>query len=169
MVISAAILLFALRLCFWLRRRFSFSVRGIQEEGRGGFRDGEKVKILTVLGSGGHTAEMLMLLRDMDLKDKVSLTCVTAISDKFSFEKAQQTFSESLQVEVNRVNDYVGFYSIKRSREVGQSYLTSLLTTLMSLVDSVGLLFRESYDLIIVNGPGTCIPICFGSLLLEVS
>lgn len=168
MVISAVILLFALRLCFWLRRRLSFSVRDRQEE-RGSLRDGEKVKILTVLGSGGHTAEMLMLLRDMDLKDKVSLTCVMATTDKFSLEKAQHTFSESLQVGTNRVKDYVGFYSIKRSREVGQSYLTSLLTTFISFIDSVWLLFQESYDLIIVNGPGTCIPICFGSLLLEVS
>ncbi|KAJ1609485.1 secreted glycosyltransferase [Cryptosporidium canis] len=162
------VLLFVLRCCFWLRRRLSFVARRA-DEGRGGFGSEGRVRVLTVLGSGGHTAEMLMLLRDMDLRNKVSLGCVLADTDKFSMEKALAAFSESLQVSTDRVGDYVRFYRIKRSREVGQSYVNSVFTTLVSMVDSVGVLLWDKYDLIIVNGPGTCIPICFGSLLLEVS
>ncbi|KAH8581976.1 secreted glycosyltransferase [Cryptosporidium sp. chipmunk genotype I] len=166
--VSVFLLLFALRFYFWLKGRLSFSVRSNQVLQKN-LNCGEKVKILAVLGSGGHTAELLMLLRDMDLMNKVSLSCVMANTDKFSLEKALHEFSENLKVDIGNVANYVKFYRIKRSREVGQSYFTSVFTTLISFMDSIKVLFQDRYDLIMVNGPGTCIPICFGSLILEVS
>ncbi|EAK90456.1 secreted glycosyltransferase, possible transmembrane domain near C-terminus [Cryptosporidium parvum Iowa II] len=166
--ISIFLFLFALRFYFWVRGRFSFNV-GSNEKLERKSNCGEKVKILVVLGSGGHTAELLMLLKDMDLRNKVSLSCVVANTDKFSLEKAINEFSENLKVDKDNVRNYVEFYSIKRSREVGQSYFSSVFTTLASFMDSMRILFQDKYDLIMVNGPGTCIPICFGSLILEVS
>lgn len=41
-----------------------------------------------------------------------------------------------------------------RAREVGQSYLTSVFTTLRSLADALLVVFRIQPDLLLANGPG---------------
>jgi len=56
---------------------------------------------------------------------------------------------------------------IRRSREVGQSYFSSIFTTLLSFVDAFRVVWNEKPDLIITNGPGTCIPICFSAFLIR--
>lgn len=84
---------------------------------------------------------------------------------------------------------------IPRSREVGQSYLTSIWTTLVALWVAFSIVYRETPQLVcflgtshhvpcernpvlfhllnpqfpvqlLVNGPGTCIPICLAARLL---
>lgn len=60
-------------------------------------------------------------------------------------------------------------YTIPRSREVGQSYLTSVATTLYAFAFAASLVFRELPDVVLVNGPGTCIPICAAALLLRLA
>ena len=50
--------------------------------------------------------------------------------------------------------------TIRRSREVGQSFLTSTFTTARGLLDAVGIVWLSRPALVLVNGPGTCIPIC---------
>ncbi|CAG0881346.1 unnamed protein product [Darwinula stevensoni] len=57
---------------------------------------------------------------------------------------------------------------LPRSREVAQSYLTSIFTTLVAIFWSIPLVWRHRPDLVLVNGPGTCIPICFVVWLLRV-
>jgi hypothetical protein len=49
--------------------------------------------------------------------------------------------------------------TIPRSREVGQSYLTSVWTTLVALAASARLVWAAKPDLLLVNGPGTCLPL----------
>ena len=49
---------------------------------------------------------------------------------------------------------------IPRSREVGQSYATSVVTTLYSLLFAAWLVAKRRPQLLLVNGPGTCIPVC---------
>ena len=49
---------------------------------------------------------------------------------------------------------------IPRSREVGQSWLTSALTTALAGARSAQLILRERPDLLLANGPGTCLPLC---------
>ncbi|KAH7648343.1 secreted glycosyltransferase transmembrane domain near C-terminus [Cryptosporidium bovis] len=162
------------RLFFWIRSRISFvSSKKLSNVIKNKIvYDGEndhKVKLLVVLGSGGHTSELLMLINDMDLKNKVSLTCIFAKSDLFSKERALLSLSKSMSLNIDDIQNYVDFHCISRSREVNQSYCTSLLTTIISLFESLLFLYNKKYDLILVNGPGTCIPICIGSLILEVS
>lgn len=57
---------------------------------------------------------------------------------------------------------------VPRSREVGQSYITSVWTTLYSIFYSLALVWKISPKLVIANGPGTCLPICFSAYLLRV-
>ena len=49
--------------------------------------------------------------------------------------------------------------ALPRAREVGQSYLTSIFTTLRALWAAVSLAFSQRPDLLLVNGPGTCLPV----------
>ncbi|GAB4816321.1 hypothetical protein N2152v2_003367 [Parachlorella kessleri] len=49
---------------------------------------------------------------------------------------------------------------IPRSREVGQSFVTSVWTTLRALRHSVLVVLTFRPDVVLVNGPGTCLPIC---------
>ncbi|CAF4654753.1 unnamed protein product, partial [Rotaria sp. Silwood2] len=56
---------------------------------------------------------------------------------------------------------------INRSRHVGQSYISSIFTTLWAFFTVIPLVYRIRPKLILVNGPGTCIPIVIASLLLS--
>lgn len=57
---------------------------------------------------------------------------------------------------------------IPRSREVGQSYITSVLSTMKAILYSFVLVLKHKPDLILVNGPGSCVPICVSGLLLRI-
>lgn len=57
---------------------------------------------------------------------------------------------------------------IPRSREVGQSFLSSVPTTLRALLAAVGVVLDHRPDVVLLNGPGTCIPIAAAALLLRL-
>uniref|UniRef100_A0A0E9WVI9 UDP-N-acetylglucosamine transferase subunit ALG14 n=2 Tax=Anguilla anguilla TaxID=7936 RepID=A0A0E9WVI9_ANGAN len=57
-------------------------------------------------------------------------------------------------------------HHIPRSREVRQSWSSSVLTTLNALLYSVPLVFKLRPDMVLCNGPGTCVPLCVAGLLL---
>ncbi|RZR86989.1 hypothetical protein BHM03_00014295 [Ensete ventricosum] len=52
------------------------------------------------------------------------------------------------------------FMQIYRSREVGQSYIISIGTTLIATAHALWLVIRIRPQVIICNDPGTCIPLC---------
>ena len=56
---------------------------------------------------------------------------------------------------------------IPRSREVGQSYASSILTTLRALLVAVVVVLKRRPQLLLVNGPGTCIPICAAAFVFR--
>ncbi|XP_015450946.1 UDP-N-acetylglucosamine transferase subunit ALG14 homolog isoform X2 [Pteropus alecto] len=59
-------------------------------------------------------------------------------------------------------------HRIPRSREVQQSWLSTVLSTLYSMWLSFPLTYRVKPDLVLCNGPGTCVPICVSALLLGI-
>lgn len=59
-------------------------------------------------------------------------------------------------------------HRIPRSREVQQSWLSIVLTTLHSMWLSFPLVHGVKPDLVLCNGPGTCIPTCISALLLGI-
>lgn len=104
--------------------------------------------------AGGHTAEMIHLLHSMDLKNRFPTRCyVVAETDPMSEEKARL-------FEKDRQQDFV-IDHVPRSREVGQKYATSVLSTLHALVFAAMLVLRHRPRVLLVNGPGTCLPIAF--------
>ncbi|KAJ0082689.1 hypothetical protein Patl1_10136 [Pistacia atlantica] len=52
------------------------------------------------------------------------------------------------------------FMQIYRSREVGQSYISSVWTTLLAIAHALWLMIRIRPQVVLCNGPGTCIPPC---------
>ena len=116
-------------------------------------------RLLIILGSGGHTTEMLSLLRNLPKNHYSPRIYITAHTDSLSARKAIEYESGS--------TDYL-IESIPRSREVGQSYLTSIWTVLHAWFYSIRLLYRYgSSSIILCNGPGTGVPLCLTAIVLR--
>lgn len=186
----------------------------------------EGIKTLVVLGSGGHTTEMLKLSQSLQSKHYKPIIYVVADSDVLSRAKLENLFmrteekgqtknvpsdekktnDDSADVElVDGTNTVQSRYnlrkrttsnsfhvngkhsdppkspdippppmhkliieSIPRSRDVGQSYFTSIFTTLRATAYSFIVVLRHRPDLILVNGPGSCVPICVSGLVLRI-
>lgn len=115
---------------------------------------------MIVLGSGGHTAEMLTTIKNLDRNRYKPRHYVAANTDSRSLRRAKDSESD-------KVAD-LHFHSIHRSREVHQSWSSTVFSTLYSTMESFVLLLTVRPNVIICNGPGTCIPILVGGLLLRV-
>lgn len=126
---------------------------------------------LIVLGSGGHTAEMLRLV-DVLQKDRfVPRFYIAAGTDSMSLQKARVLEESRLQNEGignKDIDELAYFEQIYRSREVGQSYITSIYTTMLAIVHALWLMLKFRPEVIICNGPGTCIPICLVAFIFKV-
>ena len=115
-------------------------------------------RLLCVAGSGGHTAELLQLLQT--LSDHYNPRhYIVATTDTLSQHRIEM-FEETRNVDIT-------ISKIPRAREVGQSYLTSLLTTMFSQLVCVPYVARARPDIVLVNGPGTCIPVCVFVLVMR--
>ena len=122
----------------------------------------KSVRTAVVLGSGGHTGEMFKLLSGADLARFRPREYVVADTDSLSIEKAR-AFEEKVSSE----NTGFNLNTIVRSRKVGQSYLTSVWTTFMALLHAIPLVLRLKPECLLVNGPGTCIPLCLITFLFS--
>eukprot|EP00475_Leptophrys_vorax_P026683 TRINITY_DN3784_c0_g1_i1.p2 TRINITY_DN3784_c0_g1~~TRINITY_DN3784_c0_g1_i1.p2 ORF type:complete len:178 (+),score=35.32 TRINITY_DN3784_c0_g1_i1:387-920(+) len=142
-------LLFSARIawCFLFESHNNFGRRRSTDPGRGSTNKYTNAfNTLAVLGSGGHTTEMLHLIKYImndDSNDKIilkSIRYVVADTDKTS--KAQALAAhENLPV-------IPSFDTIRRSREVGQSFFSSFFTTLHALFHSFFVVFKASPDLV---------------------
>ena len=112
----------------------------------------KKIKALVVLGSGGHTAEMLRLIAAFDFDRYGPLTLVIAATDTTSRAKAERELPREALATAR-------WAEIPRAREVGQSFVSSVPSTLHALWACVHLIWTAAPDLVLVNGPGTCVPV----------
>ncbi|KAL9065755.1 MAG: hypothetical protein Q9157_007365, partial [Trypethelium eluteriae] len=154
---------------------------------------GSPVCLLIVLGSGGHTAEMLAMLRKVDLGDYTRRVWVVGEGDEFSVSQArsfEDQLSKSLRGNVengsassmqidggdgstgtSKQQRRVGDYEIKtvpRARQIHQPLLTTPFSSLRTLLTCFPLLLYPSPpDLILTNGPATATILIFASLLLR--
>ena len=111
-----------------------------------------RIATLVVLGSGGHTAELLRLITDFDFDRYGPLTLVTAATDTTSRAKAERELPREALATAR-------WAAIPRAREVGQSFGSSVPSTLKALFACVHLIWTAAPDLVLVNGPGTCVPV----------
>lgn len=115
----------------------------------------EKIATLVVIGSGGHAGEMLRLTQTLDTS-LYDVTFVAATSDRTSQAKFDAS-PEALQGPWHR---------IPRAREVHQSWSSTFVSTSRALAASLRLVARLRPDLVVANGPGTCLPVCLVARLL---
>ncbi|MCD7469594.1 hypothetical protein HAX54_008734 [Datura stramonium] len=131
-------------------------------------KSSQPLSSLIVLGSGGHTAEMLNLLNVLQMERFKPRFYIAAATDNMSLQKAG-VYEDSL---VDKAGvDAVGraeFMQIYRSREVGQSYITSIGTTTIAMAHALWLMIKIRPKVILCNGPGTCIPLCVIAFFFKV-
>lgn len=127
----------------------------------------------SLLNSGGHTAEMIALVTKLDPAWYSPRSYVVAATDALGHRKAAQAeaallsegggggrgAAETSPSPSSPLDPQPTVIALPRAREVGQSYLTSVFTTLRALWAAVALAFSQRPDLLLVNGPGTCLPV----------
>lgn len=118
-------------------------------------------KMITVLGSGGHTSEMISLLKGLNMDNYAPRIYVVASGDGMSIEKI--TMFEKTVNKVSKPDLRV----VPRARQVNQSYITSVFTTLCALFYTFPIIFTTQPELVLCNGPGTCIPVCLWAYLMK--
>ena len=111
---------------------------------------------LVILGSGGHTTEMIKILSKLSSSHYSPCFFVVAKNDHLSIQKVFQ--------HVKCIN---GFDTIPRAREVGQGFLSSLLSFIIALFIGMTIILRHRPKILICNGPGTCVPVCFAAFILR--
>jgi len=141
--------------------------------------------ILIVLGSGGHTTEMLLILRNLNPSRYKFRTWVVSSGDSFSAKKAIE-FERELGSGVN-IEDVGKFkiVEVPRARRVHQSLVTTPWSALRCLWACLKVLSgwgndsldsgRDNWrklgarypDIILTNGPGTGVIVVLASVLLR--
>lgn len=158
LVIPVLLLLIAARI-LWILPRFPGAPQSqINESGRR-----QTVRTMIVLGSGGHTTEMLQMMTNLGHDRYSPRHYVIAATDLMSQSKAK-TYEQLKSGQRGHHQIHV----IPRSREVKQSWITTVGTTAYALIYSFALVFRVQPDLVLCNGPGTCVPICIAAYALRV-
>ncbi|EGE03048.1 glycosyltransferase [Trichophyton equinum CBS 127.97] len=153
------------------------------------------VHLLVVLGSGGHTEEMLSMLRHAELDPEVYIrrTYIVSSGDAFSARKAVEyeksiENSEKTDQDESKSRSYT-IITVPRARRVHQSFLTAPLTTLQCFgfcmlvlmgrhPDQLTLTAQSSSssspcpgypDIILTNGPGTGVCVVVAARLLRLT
>ncbi|GME97260.1 unnamed protein product [Ambrosiozyma monospora] len=132
------------------------------------------VKLLVLLGSGGHTGEMIRILSQFQGKlplygprqyiissgDSTSLLKIT------EFEKASSNNKKQKQ------NPQKQYMMIPRARGIGDGKSVALYKTIHSFAITFQKLFQKGLhgdlpDFFLCNGPGTAIPIAYSLFFLK--
>merc|ERR1711890_207400 len=95
----------------------------------------KKYRLMAVLGSGGHTTEMLKMVESLSISYSPKIF-VHAKSDQTTPKKLETLQHQDFQVHV-----------IPRAREVGQSWMTTIFYTLYALFASISLVWEANPDL----------------------
>ena len=122
-----------------------------------------KKSIMIILGSGGHTGEILLMIQKLDFNKFSSCYFVSSHNDKNSENKAK----ESIPIDKYKNTKFI-FLKIYRSRNVGQSFISSIPTTLYALFQSFFILIKYRPNMVVTNGPGVAFPILFIGYILRI-
>ena len=100
------------------------------------------MKILMILGAGGHTAEMLEIYRP--LKDDFDFEFIAMKDDNLAEKKVKGKI-----------------YRMRRMRRYGDSALKIAFNTFINIFESIIITLRSDAKMIISSGPGIAIPVFF--------
>ncbi|ODQ65769.1 oligosaccharide biosynthesis protein Alg14 like protein [Nadsonia fulvescens var. elongata DSM 6958] len=130
---------------------------GARKGGRKTFNNNRnQAHLMILLGSGGHTGEMLRLLKKLDLNKYSTRSWVYSSGDSISVKKAKQFEEESNKGD--KEPNY-NLYEVTRARKVGEGLVSTILSSANCLFSCLKTV-QTKPDTIICNGPGTCVIIC---------
>lgn len=117
--------------------------------------------VMFTFGSGGHSTEMLSLIQNGNLMKKKGIknTFLVSEDDKLVCDKLIEQFKD---------NPSYHILKLRRGRRVGQSYLSSIWTVLLSFIQAIEIVVREKPRLLITNGPAISVIICLAIRLLNL-
>lgn len=117
--------------------------------------------IMIVLGSGGHTGELLLMIKKLDLNKFNKIFFVYSHNDTSSANKIKES------IDVDKHKEKIEYHTIYRSRNVGQSFKSSIITTIISFLHSIIIICKTRPNLVVTNGPGVALPICYTGYILK--
>jgi beta-1,4-N-acetylglucosaminyltransferase len=120
---------------------------------------------MIVLGSGGHTGELLIMIQKLDFTKFSKIFLVSSHNDLRSEGKAKEVLRINEMNELDKKRFF--FLKIYRSRNVGQSFTSSIFTTIFALFHSIFLIIRSRPNLLITNGPGVSLPLVYIGYVLK--
>lgn len=140
---------------------------------------------MVVLGSGGHSAEMFAILKDLDTSLYTHRSYVVSEGDQFGASKAVD-FERSIlkkrkygvtPTSQKGVLDY-DIYVVPRARKIHQTLFTTPISAFRCLISCFHILRSPSTtfsstptpwypDLVMTNGPGTAVCVVLACLLLR--
>jgi beta-1,4-N-acetylglucosaminyltransferase len=143
--------------------------------------------MVAVLGSGGHTAEMRSLLRNINPTKYIHRTYIVSSEDDFSLDRAkdieatiQSKHKRSTVSKAAEVDPLTGKWDVKvvpRARKIHQPLKTTPLSSLWCLMCCIATLYKTSRtsiaapfeypDLIVTNGPATAVMVILASMILK--
>lgn len=126
----------------------------------------ESARLMILLGSGGHTGEMLRILKDVDFNKYKERIWVHYPEDEMSVSKALKFEEAKANGNNNNTNGKCTLKEIKRARKVGQAWISTIFTSITSLQMAVSIAMMNP-DVIICNGPGTSVMLCLASFILK--
>ncbi|MBC7113858.1 MAG: hypothetical protein H5T34_07610, partial [Candidatus Methanomethyliales bacterium] len=100
------------------------------------------LRLLVVLGSGGHTAQMLRLVEL--LGEKFRYAYIVGIGDVLSLSK---------------IKIMGPVFYVHRARDHGDGFFTTAVKVARLFFESLVVLFRANPDVVISAGPGLSVPI----------
>ena len=123
-----------------------------------------------MLGSGGHTAEMLQLIRTLPHGEFYPRVYLVSEGDVHSLARARALEGELAPHPLQAL-------VLPRARAVGQSWLSTPFTVVWSTIYTIWALAtwpvwlgarRPRVDVLLMNGPATCVPLCIAVWCLRV-
>jgi beta-1,4-N-acetylglucosaminyltransferase len=146
--------------------------------------------MVVVLGSGGHTAEMMSLLRNIDPRRYAHRTYIVSSGDSFSSGKAAeiernvqpkhvQFFSEPTKAGITHpITGTWELMIVPRARKIHQPLYSTPLSSLWCLIGCLRALYtisrtstvapHEYPDVIITNGPATAVMVILAAVILKL-
>lgn len=118
--------------------------------------------------TGGHTGEMLQLIKTLPRAEFIPRVYIVSQGDAHSLSRAHgadELAPHPLQGLV-----------LPRARSVGQSWLTTPFTLAWSMAYTFWVLAKNTrwfsdrpcFDVLLMNGPATCVPLCVAVWILRV-
>jgi beta-1,4-N-acetylglucosaminyltransferase len=129
-------------------------------------------RLLCVLGSGGHTAEMLTLIADLFESSAAPshVTYFTSATDDHSAAKAARLHQlRSENSGLTAAASQVAFVCIPRAREVGEGWVSSARSAWRCLLWAGPAVARARPDVVLVNGPGNAVVVVTAALVLNAA